>query len=104
MQNTLLVDVDLVYQRPAARADDDDLVEIDFEDMTPLDDPELVGDAPLEANAYVPLADYDLVGVRGHSAVAVARSGGRPFEIQLGAPRPEELETEEFTAELRACS
>ncbi|MCB9689408.1 MAG: hypothetical protein H6738_11105 [Alphaproteobacteria bacterium] len=103
MQNTLLIDVDLVFHTEPAKTDDD-LVELDFEDLIPIEDePDLVGVAPLEANALIPLVEYDLVGVRGFSAVAVSGAVGRPFD-RRPPQRADELPTEEFTAEVHGCA
>ena len=102
MQNTLLIDVDLVFHTQPPKPDDDDLVELDFEDLVPIDDlPDLVGVAPLEANAIIPLVEYDLVGVRGYSAVATSGERARPFD-RRSSPRSDELPTEEFTAEVHS--
>lgn len=98
MENTHFVDLDLVIHRvPQVTSD---LTEIEFADMEPLDDGDVVGVFPLEAVAMVPLEPYDLVGVVGHSAVATTRGAHPPPARPFAAPhgRPEDLETEEFAA------
>ena len=93
MYDLHLLDADLVFLRPPTS--DEGLVDIEFADMEPVDGEDLVGVMPHEARATVPVEPYDMVGVPEHAAVATLRSADRrrPFE---GAPRPEDLETEEY--------
>jgi hypothetical protein len=98
MKNTYFVDADLVYHRPPRPADDD-LVEIEFADMEPLDGRDLVGVEPLAAIATIDLPAYDLVGVDGQAAIASTPAPRKARRMFTGAtPSPEELETEEYTS------
>ena len=103
MHNTYFIDVDLVYHRvPSDEVDD--LDEIDFSDMEPLDDlQESVGVAPHEATLVVPVDPYDLIGVGNSAAVAMTPAPGErhfaPYTIgTLGDVGSEELPTDEYTA------
>lgn len=96
MHNTHFADVDLVYSRAPTHLDDD-LDEIEFADMEPLSGRDVVGVAPLEAIAVMDAADYDLVGVGPHAAVATTPPARRrAFRPRTTAP--DDLETEEYTA------
>ena len=105
MDNTFLLDVDLLFRR--VPLDDEDLVDIEFADMEPVDADDLVGVLPHECRASVPVEPYDMVGVAGHAAVATTflharrRLDGRtpPWLQDPSEAHPfgaEELETEEF--------
>src|SRR5687767_13920186 len=105
MDNTFLLDVDLLFRR--VPVDDQDLVDIEFAEMEPVDADDLVGVLPLEARASVPVEPYDMVGVDGHAAVAMTALHARRRAVALRpSPSPwtepplgpEELETEEFVA------
>ena len=101
--NTYVPDVDLIYHR-VPRAPDDDLDEIDFADMEPLEDlEEAVGVYPHEATLMVPVTPYDLIGDQGGLAVARTPAPGQrhfaPYTIgTLGDLGDEELPTDEYTA------
>ena len=102
MRNTYFADVDLVYHR-VPRTHDDDLDEIDFADMEPLDDlEEEVGVAPHCANLAVPVEPYDVVGVGNGKAIAMTPAPGErhfaPYTIgTLGDIDGEDLPTDEYT-------
>jgi hypothetical protein len=101
----LMLDLDLVF-RKVAPGTDDELADIEFADMEPIDDVDLIGVSPHEAAASLALPSYDIVGVQPFSAVAVlpperigAASGagrGRPFDGRPKRTPVEELETEEY--------
>jgi hypothetical protein len=102
--NTYVPDVDLVFHR-VPRVRRDDLDEIDFADMEPLDDlEEPVGVEPHAAVLMVPVAPYDLIGVQG-GCQAVAMEPG-PEEITfarytigtLADLEAEDFPTDEYTA------
>ncbi len=102
-ENTYVPDVDLIYHRiPRVRRDD--LDEIDFADMEPLDDlEEPVGVAPHTAVLMVPLEPYDLIGVQGGQAVAMAPAAGEHHFARytigsLADIEGEDFPTDEYTA------
>lgn len=103
MTNTYVLDVDLVYHRVPSRPTDD-LDEIDFVDMEPLDDlEEAVGVAPHDCVLLVPVEPYDVIGLQGGRAIAMApKPGEHTFarytigtHDDLGV---EDFDTDEYTA------
>lgn len=99
MRNTLLVDTDLVYGRPnadEALENDDDLVEIGFEDMEPIEGFDLVGIEPHTAIAILPFMEFDIVGVGEFSAVATTPVPA--FPRATGDLEPDMVPTEEYTS------
>jgi hypothetical protein len=102
MQNTYFIDVDLVYHRFPS-ADKDDLDEIDFVDMEPMDDlEEAVGVHPHDAVLVVPVEPYDIIGVGASQAIAMTPAPGErhfaPYTIgTLGDYGAEEMPTDEYT-------
>lgn len=102
MENTYFVDVDLVYHR-VPRGVDDDLDEIDFCDMEPIDNiEESVGVFPHEAMLIVPVEPYDIIGVGSNQAVAMTPAPGeRHFAHYtigtLGDFGEEDFPTDEYT-------
>lgn len=102
MHNTYFADVDLVYHR-VPRFADDELDEIDFADMEPLDDlEEEVGVAPHCACLVVPVEPYDVVGVGSNQAIAMTPAPGErhfaPYTIgTLGDLGEEDFPTDEYT-------
>ncbi|MCA9570130.1 MAG: hypothetical protein KC656_19930 [Myxococcales bacterium] len=100
MQNTLLVDTDLVYARPNETdpivPDGDDLVEIGFEDMEPVAGFDLVGIEPHTAIAILPFVEFDLVGVAPHFALTTTPAPAFPrAPVDL---EPDCVPTEEFAS------
>lgn len=99
MRNTLLVDTDMVYTRQNdldAPLDDDDLVEIGFEDMEPIEGFDLVGIEPHTAIAILPFVEFDLVGVGAFAAVTMTPAPA--FERSLGRLEPDCVPTEEYAS------
>ncbi len=103
MQNTYFADVDLVYHR-VPRLEHDDLDEIDFADMEPIDDlEEEVGVAPHCACLLVPVEPYDVVGDGPGQAIAMTPAPGEryfaPYTIgTLGDIEGDDLPTDAYTA------
>lgn len=96
IRNTILVDSDLVYIRPSTRGCDDDLTEIGFEDMEPLDETsEAVGVPPYDALALFPSAEFDCVGVHPFGAIACTPAPAFPRGT-VGDFDPDAIPTEEF--------
>jgi hypothetical protein len=102
MHNTYFADVDLVYHR-VPRFDDDDLDEIEFDDMEPVDDLEMeVGVAPHCACLVVHNEPYDVVGIGPGQAIAMTPAPGErtfaPYTIgTLEDLGEEDFPTDEYT-------
>jgi hypothetical protein len=99
VHNTLFLDDELLFRRPSLSAvGDDELADIEFADMEPVDATDVVGVPPYQVTASIPFPQLDLVGVPPSVAVAVAVR--EPMSLRgLRPPSrvgPEELPTEEF--------
>ncbi|MEZ4315861.1 MAG: hypothetical protein R3F61_00080 [Myxococcota bacterium] len=77
MINTFLPDSDLVYVR-ADGLTNDDLPEIAFEDMEPIESVDLVGVEPHTAVAILPFTEFDCVGVWPWGAVTTTPGPAYP--------------------------
>ncbi len=97
MRNTHFADVDLLFRRPPTNSDDD-LVEIEFADMEPLDGDEVVGVVPLEAIALLDLLPYEIVGVGAQAAIATEPRPARRRVFRHSADDAEDRETEEYAS------
>lgn len=100
MHNTLYLDDELLFRRPSRAEPAEDLAEIEFADMEPIDATDLVGVPPYEVVSSIPFPDLDLVGVPPAVAVAVAHREPLALKpIRLSSrTTPDELPTEEFSA------
>lgn len=97
-RNTLLADTDMVYRRiPDDVLGDDDLVEIAFEDMEPIEGFDLVGIEPHTAIAILPLAEFDVIGVAPFGAIAATPIAACPRHV-LAELEPDTIPTEEYHA------
>jgi hypothetical protein len=99
MRNTLLVDTDLLYARQTELddpvSDADDLTEIGFEDMEPIEGFDLVGIEPHTAIAILPFVEFDVVGVAPYGAVTLTPAPA--FDRHHDLP-PDAIPTEEFAS------
>ena len=88
--------VDLVYARyPDRPSDGDDLIEIGFEDMEPVESFDMVGIEPYTAVAILPFSNIDILGIPPFAAVACTPSErtSRQYVDELGE---DAIQTEEF--------
>ncbi|MCB9679054.1 MAG: hypothetical protein H6737_28390 [Alphaproteobacteria bacterium] len=96
MLNTFLPDSDLVYVRADGRKLDDDLVEIAFEDMEPLEAVDLIGVEPHTAVAILPYLDFECVGVHPYGAVTMTPAPAYPRADEADLIE-DAIPTEEFS-------
>ena len=89
----LLPDADLVYTR--VPTSDDDLTEIAFEDMEPIEMREMVGVEPNAAVALLPPIDMEYLGERPHGAFSVTPAPAFPRYAREQF-EPDTVPTEEF--------
>ncbi len=96
MRNTFLPDTDLVYLR-ADTHQSEDLVEIGFEDMEPIEAVDLVGVEPHTAVAILPYMEFDFVGVHPYGAVTTTPAPAFPRADEADLIE-DAIPTEEYAA------
>lgn len=94
LRNTLLPDTDMVYVR-ATLDEEEELPEIAFEDMEPIEGFDVVGIEPHTAIAISPMAEFDCIGVAPYGAIAATPRPAFPRDV-VAELEPDSIPTEEY--------